>query len=117
MKRDACLALAVAVAFVGCDDATRIPGIVRDAAGQPLQGAVVTLGYEEQPRVAYADSVFTGGDGLFDVFLIHPPKNVALALTVRKLGFRSYRREFRSGSINRDSIESAGYLVTLTPVP
>ena len=98
---------------VGCDGATEVDGVVRDSAGRPIAGALVTLRYEERPSVAHADSAVTDSIGAFHVGFMHEPFDIALSLSVVRAGYAPYRKQFTALDAFSDSVRLGGFTVVL----
>ncbi|WP_438000756.1 carboxypeptidase-like regulatory domain-containing protein [Sorangium sp. So ce185] len=62
--RSACMAALAAAALVGCDPGIDVSGVVRDAAGNPIMGAEVTL---TCPDARLDGKTSTNASGHFEV--------------------------------------------------
>ena len=79
----------------GCDGQTILTGAVQDNDGKPVAGATVRLTQGAGPDSPFEETK-TDESGRYSLDLIHAPGNSLMVLLVTKVGFREYRREFRS---------------------
>jgi hypothetical protein len=81
------------LAAVGCDGHTSLKGEVVGPDDQPIAGALVRL-IEPQDAERERGSE-TDAAGRYSVALTHAPFDIPLVVTVKKDGYKPYRKEFR----------------------
>src|SRR5947207_12567826 len=87
-----CLGLLILIA--GCDGATHREGRVVDSNDKPIDGVTVRLFAPEASRDV---SRTTDTSGNYSVGFTHAPSSIPLVVTATKEGYKTYRKEFKSG--------------------
>ena len=101
--RNTALAIAICGSLLlwsGCDGYTRVHGIIRDADGTPISGALVVFNPKGS---AYPKQTMSSADGTYTVGSTHAPfRDVPLTLVVSKDGYRTAEKGFKSGDHTRE---------------
>jgi hypothetical protein len=89
--------LALMLLLTSCDGGTNVRGIVKDADGKPVSGAIVILTvYDDNGGPVRSQSVTTGEDGKYVVGFMHAPFRVPLSIKAQKNGGMPFEKRFYS---------------------